>query len=58
MGQEIYDDPHDFSDWDLRHSTRCFVHMANSMTRRAITGELTAHGSCCYMTKPLDAYGQ
>lgn len=39
MHQEIYDDPHDFSDWDLRHSSRCFVHLANSMIWRAITGE-------------------
>ena len=39
MRQEIYDDPYDFGDWDLRHSSRCFVHLANSMVWRAITGE-------------------
>ena len=39
MRQEIYDDPHDFSDWDLRHFSRCFVHLGNSMIWRAITGE-------------------
>lgn len=39
MRQEIYDDPFDFSDWDTDHAARCFVHLANSMTWRAIVGE-------------------
>lgn len=39
MTQEIYDDPYDFSVWDLDHSSRCFVHITNSITWRAITGE-------------------
>ncbi|MBE0567782.1 MAG: hypothetical protein IH621_17645 [Krumholzibacteria bacterium] len=39
MRQEIYDDPHDFGVWDLAHTYRCFVHIANSLTWRAITGE-------------------
>lgn len=39
MRQEIFDDPHDFSDWDLSHRSRCFVHLANSLAWRAITGE-------------------
>jgi hypothetical protein len=39
MKQEIYDDPYDFDVWDLRHSSRCFVHIANSIAWRAITGE-------------------
>jgi len=39
MKQEIYDDPHDFQDWDLDHGSRCFVHIANSISWRAITGE-------------------
>ena len=38
MRQEIYDDPYDLADWDLRHRSRCFVHLANSMTWRAVTG--------------------
>ena len=38
MKQEIYDDPFDFDDWDLRHSSRCFVHIANSLAWREITG--------------------
>lgn len=39
MHQEIYDDPHDFADWDLTHRSRCFVHLANALVWRAITGE-------------------
>jgi hypothetical protein len=39
MRQEIYDDTFDFSDWDLRHKSRCFVHLCNSLVWRAITGE-------------------
>lgn len=39
MRQEIYDDTFDLDDWDLRHSSRCFVHIANSMVWRDITGE-------------------
>jgi len=39
MRQEIYEDPFDFDDWDLEHRSRCFVHIANSLVWRAITGE-------------------
>jgi hypothetical protein len=39
MKQEIYDDPQRFADWDTRHVGRCFVHLANAMVWRAITGE-------------------
>ncbi len=39
MKQEIFDDPHDFDVWDTRASSRCFVHIANSLTWRAVTGE-------------------
>jgi hypothetical protein len=39
MEQEIYDDSYGFDDWDLRHSSRCFVHLANSMVWRSITGD-------------------
>jgi hypothetical protein len=38
MTQEIYDDPFAFADWDLRHRSRCFLHLANSMAWRQITG--------------------
>jgi len=39
MEQEIYDDPHAFDVWDTRASGRCFVHIANSLAWRAVTGE-------------------
>jgi hypothetical protein len=39
MRQEIYDDPHAFEDWDFRHRGRCFVHLANALVWRAITGD-------------------
>lgn len=39
MTQEIYDDFYDFNVWDLDHGSRCFVHITNSITWRAITGE-------------------
>lgn len=39
MRQEIYDDPYRLSDWDTAHTGRCFVHIANSMVWRAITGQ-------------------
>jgi len=39
MKQEIYEDPYEFSDWDRKTSSRCFVHLANSLVWRAITGE-------------------
>jgi hypothetical protein len=39
MRQEIYDDPFDIDDWDTRNASRCFVHIANSLVWRAITGE-------------------
>jgi hypothetical protein len=39
MRQEVYDDPYGLDAWDQRHSSRCFVTIANSITWRAITGE-------------------
>jgi hypothetical protein len=39
MRQEIYDDPHSFRDWDLRHRARCFVHLTNALVWRAVTGD-------------------
>ena len=39
MRQKIYPDPFDFSDWDTENGSRCFVHIANSMVWRSITGE-------------------
>jgi hypothetical protein len=39
MKQEIYDDPFKLKDWDIKHSSRCFVHIANSLVWRQISGE-------------------
>lgn len=38
MRQEIYDDPFGINDWERGHKSRCFVHIANSLVWRAITG--------------------
>lgn len=39
MRQEIYDDSYGLNAWDLRHSSRCFVTIANSTVWTAVTGE-------------------
>jgi hypothetical protein len=39
MKQEIYTDQFDLSDWDTSNTSRCFVHLANSMVWRSITGQ-------------------
>ena len=38
MRQELYEDPFGFSDWDRQHKSRCFIHLANSLVWRQITG--------------------
>ena len=35
--------PHDFSDWDLSLSSRCFVHLCNSLVWRQVTGSNPPH---------------
>ncbi len=39
MSQEIYGDPYGLDAWDLRHASRCFVTIANSLAWFAVTGE-------------------
>jgi len=39
MQQEICEDPYDPADWKVDDSSRCFVHIANSLVWRTITGE-------------------
>lgn len=39
MKQEIYEDEYKLDDWDLSHSSRCFVHICNSMVWHQLTGE-------------------
>ncbi len=43
MRQEIYEDPHDFADWDCSATNRCFVHLCNSLVWRQITGSNPPH---------------
>jgi hypothetical protein len=38
MRQEIHEDPFNLGDWDLEQGSRCFVHIANSLVWREITG--------------------
>jgi hypothetical protein len=38
MRQQIHEDPFRLEDWDLEHSSRCFVHIANSMVWESVTG--------------------
>ncbi len=39
MRQEIYEDPFSIHDWDTERTSRCFIHLVNSATWRAITGQ-------------------
>ena len=39
MRQEIFEDPHGLEAFDLQHSSRCFLHLANALVWRAVTGE-------------------
>ncbi|HEX5724467.1 MAG TPA: hypothetical protein VFX98_03325 [Longimicrobiaceae bacterium] len=39
MQQEVYRDRRSPEDWDTAHTSRCFVHLANSMVWRQITGQ-------------------
>lgn len=39
MKQDIYNDQFDLSDWDTSNTSRCFIHLANSMIWRSITGQ-------------------
>jgi hypothetical protein len=39
MRQEIYEDPFSIHDWDTEHGSRCFIHLVNSATWLALTGE-------------------
>ena len=39
MLQEIYDDPHGFNVWDRSESSRCFVHILNSLQYFSVTND-------------------
>src|SRR5262245_1186355 len=38
MKQAVYKDSFELADWDLERSSRCFVHLVNSLVWRAIAG--------------------
>jgi hypothetical protein len=40
MRQQIYSDPFDLADYDTDNTSRCFVHIANSMVWRSTTGSV------------------
>jgi hypothetical protein len=39
MRQEIYNDPYSIHDWDMEHSSRCFIHIVNSASWTDVVGE-------------------
>ena len=39
MRQEIYEDPFSIHDWDTERGSRCFIHLVNSTTWQALTGQ-------------------
>jgi len=39
MKQQIYADQHDPQDWDMEHSSSCFVHLCDALLWREITSE-------------------
>ncbi len=43
MRQEIFDDPFDEDDWELDATSRCFVHLCNSLVWNSITGSHPPH---------------
>jgi len=43
MRQEIYQDPYDFSDWNVDATSRCFVHLCNSLVWHQVTGSHPPH---------------
>ena len=40
MRQQIYEDHFGFEAWDRGHSSRCFVHLCNSLVWQGLTGHL------------------
>jgi hypothetical protein len=37
MKQEVYEDPYGLDDWDTNHTSRTYIHLANSLAWKAIT---------------------
>ena len=55
MRQEIYEDPFELDDWDMSNKSRCFVHIANSLVWRTITGENSPNAP--FTAKEYTKYG-
>jgi len=55
MRQQIFEDPYDLQDWDTRHAARCFVHLANSLVWRQITGSNPP--TCPFTAAEYEAHG-
>ena len=55
MRQEIYEDPFDLDDWEMDHKSRSFIHIANSLIWRSITGE--APPTVPFTSKEYNRYG-
>ena len=43
MRQEIFDDPYSLDEWQLDETSRCFVHLCNSLVWNSITGTHPPH---------------
>jgi hypothetical protein len=43
MRQKIYEDRYGLDAWDMSHSARCFVHLANSEMYQSVTGHMPPH---------------
>lgn len=43
MKQEIYKDTFNLEDWDTENCSRCFIHLANSLAWKNITGAVPPH---------------
>ena len=43
MQQEIFKDRRNFADWEVTMSSRCFVHLSNSLMWRQFTGSNPPH---------------
>jgi hypothetical protein len=43
MRQEIYNDPYDLDDWETDATSRCFVHLCNSLVWESFAGSRPPH---------------
>ena len=55
MHQEIYKDPFGIDDWEIDQKSRCFIHIANSLVWRKITGDMPP--TVPFTAKEYNEYG-